>query len=205
MPYSTSMNDLFFQLRNICNRNRDGSESTKATRVSNLEMFSEQLLEMGYRHLQPSSLKQKHVQALVDRWQAENISVKTIKNRMSHLRWWAEKIGKSNVVLSNKDYAIENRNYVNDISKARELEEQKLQQITDQYVIASLRLQAAFGLRKEESIKFIPRYADQGNHIRLKASWCKGGESEDDTYTQYRAAPIIRLCSFYCRQRFVNP
>jgi len=85
------MNDLFFQLRNICNRNRDGSESTKATRANNLEMFSEQLIEMGYRHLRPSSLKQKHVQSLVDRWQAENISVKTIKNRMSHLRWWAEK------------------------------------------------------------------------------------------------------------------
>lgn len=97
------MNTLFFQLRNICNHNRDGSESTKATRINNLELFSKQLKEMGYRHLQPSSLKQKHVQALVDRWQAENISVKTIKNRMSHLRWWAEKVGKTNVVLSNKE------------------------------------------------------------------------------------------------------
>ena len=39
----------------------------------------------------------------------------------------------------------------------------------------SLELQAAFGLRREESIKFEPSYADQGDHIRLKSSWCKGG------------------------------
>ncbi len=49
--------------------------------------------------------------------------------------------------------------------------------ITDHHIVASLCLQAAFGLRKEESIKFIVRYADQGDHIRLKASWCKGGKA----------------------------
>lgn len=39
----------------------------------------------------------------------------------------------------------------------------------------SLRLQQAFGLRREESIKFQPAYADRGDHIALKGSWCKGG------------------------------
>jgi len=34
----------------------------------------------------------------------------------------------------------------------------------------SLRLQAAFGLRCEESIKLQPRYADRGDHIAIKGS-----------------------------------
>tara|TARA_R110001599_G_scaffold353815_1_gene598836 strand:- start:83933 stop:84346 length:414 start_codon:yes stop_codon:yes gene_type:complete len=39
----------------------------------------------------------------------------------------------------------------------------------------SLRLQKAFGLRREEAIKTQPRWADRGKHLHLKASWTKGG------------------------------
>ena len=41
----------------------------------------------------------------------------------------------------------------------------------------SLELQQAFGLRREEAIKFIPTYADQGDHLVLKPSWTKGGKA----------------------------
>ncbi len=41
----------------------------------------------------------------------------------------------------------------------------------------SIRLQAAFGLRREESIKFNPSYAMQDDHIKLKSSWTKGGRA----------------------------
>lgn len=51
----------------------------------------------------------------------------------------------------------------------------KLDNITDPHVRMSLRLQATFGLRREESIKFQPRYADRGNYIAIKGSWAKGG------------------------------
>jgi hypothetical protein len=43
----------------------------------------------------------------------------------------------------------------------------------------SLRLQAAFGLRREESIKIEPAAADQGDRIVLKASWTKGGRRRE--------------------------
>jgi hypothetical protein len=39
----------------------------------------------------------------------------------------------------------------------------------------SLRLQEAFGLRRAESIKIRPGWADEGNALQLKASWTKGG------------------------------
>jgi len=43
----------------------------------------------------------------------------------------------------------------------------------------SLRLQEVFGLRREESIKFQPSFADQGDRLVLKASWCKGGRARE--------------------------
>ena len=45
-----------------------------------------------------------------------------------------------------------------------------LSSVKDEHVRMTLELQRAFGLRREEAIKFIPAYADQGDHVRLKAS-----------------------------------
>jgi hypothetical protein len=43
----------------------------------------------------------------------------------------------------------------------------------------SLRLQAAFGLRREESIKIRPEWADRGNVLALKDTWTKGGRARE--------------------------
>jgi len=43
----------------------------------------------------------------------------------------------------------------------------------------SLRLQEAFGLRRGEALKFNPSYADRGDHLALKPSWCKGGRGRE--------------------------
>ncbi|MEB2604407.1 integrase domain-containing protein [Burkholderia cenocepacia] len=53
--------------------------------------------------------------------------------------------------------------------------ENALDGVRDAHVRMSLQLQQAFGLRREESIKFQPGYADRGDHIALKGSWTKGG------------------------------
>ena len=50
------------------------------------------LYELGYRLTDAASLKRKHVEALVERWKAEDLAIATIKNRMADLRWWAEKM-----------------------------------------------------------------------------------------------------------------
>ena len=112
------------------------------------------------------SLKPKHVEALVERWKAEGLCTGTLKNRMTELRWWAEKIGKPNVVArSNDDYGIADRQYVTNVSKARELTSGDLAKVTDPYTRMSLQLQAAFGLRREESIKIQPAWADRGDTL----------------------------------------
>src|SRR5205085_7900825 len=47
------------------------------------------------------------------------------------------------------------------------------------FTAMSLRLQAAFGLRREESIKIRPDWADRGDVLKLKDSWTKGGKERD--------------------------
>jgi integrase len=53
----------------------------------------------------------------------------------------------------------------------------------------SLRLQRAFGLRREEAIKLQPRWADRGDHLQLKASWTKGGRERTVPIRTERSAP----------------
>jgi integrase len=172
------MKDLNYQLMELCRDNRDGGFSTQATRSRMLDLIASQLQELGYRRMQKRSLKPKHVDALINHWQDQGISVGTLKNRLSALRWWAKKINKPSIIArDNTVYGIGKRTYVAKESKAQELDEKKLSKISDQHVRLSIRLQAAFGLRREESIKFSPSYAIKDDHIKLKASWTKGGRA----------------------------
>jgi hypothetical protein len=149
------------ELRKLCERNRDGSFATQAARRHILSMCAEQLKEAGFYNLAPSGLKQKHVKVLVSKWLNENIGSGAIKNRMAHLRWWAEKIGKQNVIArENAFYGVSRRTYVTNRSKALTLESEKLVKIKDEWIRCSLELQKAFGLRREECLKFQPQYAD---------------------------------------------
>ena len=172
------MKDLNYQLGKLCRDNRDGGFSTQATRSRILDLIANQLRGLGYRRMQPRSLKPKHVDALVAHWQDQGISVGTLKNRLSALRWWAKKINKPSIIArDNSVYGIGKRTYVTKASKAQELDETKLSKVSDQHVQLSIRLQAAFGLRREESIKFNPSYAIKDDHIQLKSSWTKGGRA----------------------------
>ena len=174
------MRDLNYQLKQLCHRNRDGSYATQAKRLHHLQQIADQLHDQGFRGMNPRSLKQKHVDALVKRWQVQELAVGTIKNRMAVLRWWAEKVGKRSVVsASNAYYGIPDRQFVTNDSKAKAVSTQDLGKITDPYVRMSLELQQAFGLRREEAIKFSPSFADRGDHLTLKSTWTKGGKARD--------------------------
>ena len=173
-----TMRNLNYQLKQLCRQNRDGSYSTQSKRTHHLMLIANQLHALGFHGMNAGSLKPKHVDELVKQWLEQNLSTGTIKNRMAVLRWWAQKVDKQNVVArSNDHYGIPNRQFVTNTSKAKTLNTRDLEKIPDPHIRMSLQLQQAFGLRREEAIKFQPGFADQGDHIRLKASWTKGGKS----------------------------
>lgn len=143
-----------------------------------LNRIANQLHELGYRRMKAKSLKPKHVHALVSLWKDQGLKVGTIKNLMAGLRWWAKHIGKPGIIPSENDaFDIGRRSQVATESKGWELKEAQLEKVSDPYVRLSLRLQAEFGLRREEAIKFRPNYAIKSDHIKLKASWTKGGRA----------------------------
>ena len=169
------MDDLTYTLRELAKRNRDGSHATQVDRLRMLMLASRQLREAGFRRMSAKSLKGRHVDVLLARWRAERLSAGTRKNRLANLRWWAEKVGKASLIpADNAQLAIPERCYVTNESKARQLGD-RLERVGDPHVRMSLELQQAFGLRREESIKFQPRFADRGDRIVLKGSWTKGG------------------------------
>lgn len=178
------MDKLTYELRALCKHNRDGSHGTQAQRGKQLSLISEQLKELGFRHMGVKSLGARHIKALVELWLTQPskvtnklISPGTIKNRMSALRWWAGKINKSGVIpKDNRALGIPNRQRVSDQNKAFKLASHQLEKLPT-HLRASIRLQQEFGLRREEAAKFVPAKAIREDHIELQASWTKGGRA----------------------------
>ncbi len=170
------MRDLNYQLKQICRQCREGSYATQVNRERLLTLAANELHDLGYRGMSAQSLKPKHVEALAKQWIDQGLTAGTLKNRMSALRWWAQKVNKQNVIArSNEHYGIPNRHFVAESSQAKTVTREQLDKVRDEYVRMSLELQQAFGLRREEAIKFQPSFADQGDHLVLKSSWTKGG------------------------------
>ena len=180
------MRNLNYQLKLLCRRNRDGSYATRVDRERQLTAIANQLHNLGYRGMSINSLRQKHVQSLVDLWLDQQVSAGTIKNRMAHMRWWAEKINRSSVIANaNIYYGIPDRQFVSSVNKAVSLSKEDFQRINDPFVRMSLQLQQAFGLRREEALKICPHWADRQTYLRLKSGWTKGGRP--------RTIPIISV------------
>ena len=186
------MRPLNWDLQRLVREHRGGSFSTRRARSHVLAQAADTLNALGFRGLRANGLKAKHVEALVAEWRRQGLAAGTVKNRMAHLRWWADRIGKAGVVKAdNAAYGIEDRRYVTNEDKSRVLDPERLARVGDAHVKMSLRLQAAFGLRREEAIKFQPRYADRGRRIVLKASWTKGGRAREIPVRNFRQREVL--------------
>lgn len=176
------MDALAYDLKNICDRNRDGGHTTRANRHRTLQAATRQLRRGGFRLKSAHSLKPKHVKYLITQWQNNGLKAGTIKNRMGAVRWWAGKVNKASVIpRDNIELGIENRERAGD-DKGQKLDLEKLENIDCPKMQMSMRLMSAFGLRMEEALKFNPDIADKGDNLALKPSWTKGG--------RYREIPI---------------
>jgi len=173
--------NLNYSMKQLCNRNRDGSYSAQSNRMQHLNQISNELRQIGFKDVHSAdALKPKHVWRLVEKWQSGGISLGAIKNRMSTLRWVAEKTNSPSLVAkSNSHYGIGDRKYSTNEDKSMLFTDTKLNQIEDAHVRISAELLREFGLRREEAMKIIPSKADQGNTLHLQASWCKGGRERE--------------------------
>lgn len=172
------MKNLTRSLLEFTKSNRDGSLATQADRRLMLKLFSNQLTELGYRKMTAQSLKLKHIKALIEKWKLDKVSEGTIKNRMSVLRWWSRKVGKNNLIpRDNKELGLKERTRLPTKNIAYSLKDQDTRDLP-KYIKDSLRLQDAFGLRREESAKLVPNIAFSAkDKLYIVDSWAKGGRS----------------------------
>ncbi len=174
------MRDLNWDLLQLQRRaGDDGSHATRRDRSYALAQMADTLHGLGHRGLRAGGLKPRHVEALVRHWREGGLSDATMMNRMAHLRWWAERVGKAGMVGTNAGYGILPRSHVSDGTRRRDLDTERLARVKDPHVRMALRLQAAFGLRREEAIKLSPSRADRGDRLLVKASTAKGGRPRE--------------------------
>jgi site-specific recombinase XerC len=121
-------------------------------------------------------LKQKHIYCLVGSWKQTQLTTRTIKNKLSVLRCACRAMHKPNVVLSNPAYALPVQKRED---KQRAIFDMDCTEFRDLHVRYAIALQQAFGLRREEAMKFNVHDADKGHYIDLKPSWTKGGIGRD--------------------------
>lgn len=195
------MKKLEHKILQICNRNRDGSHATQANRKAILSLCVEQLAQAGYKvnELKPHDLKGRHINSLVKCWQNDGVSVGTMKNRLSALRWLAEKIDNKGLIKSNNELGVGKRQYVTNENKSINLTDVNKADLSklSPHVALSVELQKEFGLRREEAMKFQPSYALAGfppataDKIMIKPSWSKGGRYREIPITNDRQRELL--------------
>lgn len=162
------------------------SVKTQKYRTQAICKSFEELRQNGYALQSPYALKQKHVQFLVEFWIKSKLSGGTIENKLTYLRALSEWIRKPNLVGTLADYVDREahdlvRTYVahedkswegHGIDAAAKIDEIA---VTDAHVAVQLKLQAAFGLRVEESFLLRPAEAARDDGLLGVTRGTKGG------------------------------
>ncbi|MDG6898078.1 integrase [Actinobacillus delphinicola] len=198
------MKNLVFSLNNLMKSNKEDSFATRAEREKHLRKSMMEILEKYNNLNDVKQLKTRHIEYLVERWKNKGLSPGTIKNQLSYLRWLSRKINKPNIVRrNNSEYNVDKRTYVNNENKGKTLNSSKMALIKEKNpsIYYSLRLQEQFGLRREESIKFQPEYADKGDHIILKQSWCKGGRPRTIPVETFEQRMLLDEITIFCKNQ----
>ncbi|AOZ04241.1 Fis family transcriptional regulator (plasmid) [Cupriavidus sp. USMAHM13] len=153
-------------LKRILSRTRTSSKSasikTQERRMYTVCRSFVELREVGFMIESPHSLRHKHVQALVTRWVSAGQTGGTIENKLSHLKAFCQWLGKHDLIRALGDYTDRAahgliRSYVTTRDKSWEGNGVDAVALiakiaeADARVAVQLKLQAAFGLRIEES------------------------------------------------------
>ena len=185
------MDKLTWDIQQILNTNKDGSFATQKDRQQMLNTFAKNLKTIGHNQMRVKSLREKHFQKMINRMKDEGKSSGTMKNLMSHSRWLMRKVGLEHRIPTNQKLGIKDRTYVTNNSKAVQLKQEHLDKINNVRIQYSLKLQASFGLRREEAMKFNAVKCDNGDKISLKASTTKGGRARDIPFTHDKQRSLI--------------
>lgn len=167
---------------------RVASERTKALTGEVVCAAVKRLYELGYKIQDVKNINERHIEVLVkDAWHVKKKKIKTIQNELSRLRIFMGMLGKqgtvkkiekylhdvdpkllrvSNVARQSKSWSA---NGIDIVKKFREIDNR------DWRLGLMLRLELAFGLRREEVLKCDPHAQDFGHYFQVFPGQGKGG------------------------------
>lgn len=155
------------------------SGKTQRTHSEILRTCFNNLWKLNYRIANPSNLEGKHIEALCQYWYESGIANKTMQSRLSALRIMSRWIEKPNLVKSLADYLPDVPKAELRVKTAAEKSKswaehdidlvQKFYQadMIDRRFGVMLKMELAFGLRRDEVLQFKPHKSDEGNRIRI--------------------------------------
>lgn len=174
---SLENNPLHQQLVRILKENVENSKETRRKRQAELERIVQSLREhFGLRNLH--NLKAKHVEYLVREIRATDTGSGNAANRVSHLRWLLDKLGKPGLLgKGNEELGINTR--ARNVRQGKLVSTEKLADVMsklgDVKTRALVMLARHFGMRFEEASLFRPHYdVDAGGIVWIKRG-SKGG------------------------------
>jgi integrase len=204
---------LLMLLPQVTAQRKNGKIASARTR----ELFSQVILrcfrtlhKLGFKLERPENIGQKHIKALVEHWWygPKRKKIKTITNDLYILREFCRRIGKGKMV---KDVGY----YLPDVDPAelvvRSAAEKNKTWVAlglnlfeifqkvdnyDQRLGLMLRLELAFGLRREEVLKCDPHLQDRGAYFEVLPGQGKGGRTRTIPMT-----PARRLILDYVKAR----
>lgn len=178
------------------------SNRTLANREQMLYNCLYQLKEMGYPLLSVHNLKEKHIGALVSRWDKEGLSAGSIANKLAALRALAKWIGKPGMVKPGRFYvddperlkrrvaAVKDKSWtaagVDPMAMVAQVK------AVDPYVAMQLEIIYAFGLRREEAVQFKPHRVDEGGVLRVRDGTKGGRERMIPVESDYQRDVLAR-------------
>ena len=168
--------NLEAQLLKLIKQAPEGSKETRRKREGALRAVC-RFLHETFRLQRLKNLKPKHIDRLLKEWRDRGVSVGEIQNRLSYIRWLAERLGKDRLIsTSNADLGLEKRERYTHAGKT--MPEDKREEIIgrldndkDKMMILCGR---HFGMRFKEAALFRPYQDVDGNILWIKRG-TKGG------------------------------
>lgn len=164
------------QMTYLCKRHKTGTATTHNDRSNSLKAMAYEI-KAQFKLQKLDNLKVKHVSALVEKWKSEGKSTATIKNRMSHLRWAAEKLNKPNMIpRSNEDVGIDKRKIDYNTDKGWTPSKEFKASLPERASL-HVELMRDFGMRFKEAATLQPQDIKE-NHIHLTRGTKNGTERD---------------------------
>lgn len=172
------LSDIMLEnVKNSSDNRKPVSRATIEKRQQVIKLAFNQLREDGYRLETPLSLKNRHIQHLIRKWEESKLAASTLQLRISILRTFCEWIGKPGMILPIEHY-LKNDLFAQKGSEitsnksccANDVDPDCIIQNIEQsnpYVAAQLKAIYTFGLRRKEAVMLKPVRADKGNYLSV--------------------------------------